>query len=253
MQSTRKTTILCIDDEETGLTVRKMMLESRGHVVLTAESGAKGLDLLRRYPVDAVILDYQMPLMNGDEVARSIRQCWPDLPVVMLSGYADTIPEDALQLVNAFLTKGGSPEELLKVIEHTLGDRNCGRITILNVDDNQQHRYALTRMLRSAGFDVLEARTGREALVMASNRPSLVVLDVNLPDMLGFDVCRQLKANPITRNIPVIHVSATYPTHSAQQESFESGARLFLEYPQDPLEIVEAVQVELRRAGQVAS
>ena len=252
VESTKKV-ILCIDDEETGLTIRKMMLESRGYVVFTAESGAKGLEVLAHSRVDAVVLDYRMPNMNGDEVARSIRTSWPDLPLVMLSGYTEDIPENALHLVDALLTKGGSPEQLFKVIEDTLGHRTCGRITIRNVDDNQQHRYAVTRVLQNAGFDVLEARTGREALAMASKCPSVVILDVNLPDMLGFEVCRELKANPITRHIPVIHVSATYPTHAAQQESIESGARVFLEQPQNLVQIVEVVQAELRRGGQIAS
>ena len=253
MQSTSKATILCIDDEQAGLAIRKMMLESRGYVVVTADSGAKGLELLARSQVDAVLLDYQMPSMNGAEVGRSIRERWPDLPLVMLSGYPEDIPEDALHLVDAFVTKVGSPENLFKVIEESLGNRNFGRITILNVDDNQAHRYALTRVLRKAGFEVLEAKTGREALAMAGTCPSLVILDVNLPDMQGFDVCRELKSNPSTRDIPVIHISATYPACSAYEESLESGAGRFMEHPQDVAEIVEVVQAELRRAGRLAS
>lgn len=249
MENPSKTRILCIDDDETGLVIRKMLLESRGYDVLTAESGAEGLDMLHQYEVDTVVLDYRMPSMDGAEVARTIRDRWPNLPVVMLSGYGDDVPNDALQLVNAFVTKGGAPEQLLRVIEQSLGHRDFGRITILNVDDNQEHRYAITRVLRKAGFEVLEASTGQEALMMACNRPSLIILDVNLPDMMGFDVCRQLKANPTTCDIPVIHLSATYPAHTAIEESIESGATRFLEHPRNLAEIVEAVQAELRHSG----
>jgi CheY-like chemotaxis protein len=249
--SESKPVVLCIDDDQTGLLIRKMMLESRGYQVLPANSGAEGLQVLASSRVDAVILDYLMPTMNGAEVARSIRQRWPDLPVVMLSGYPEDVPEDALHLVNAFVTKGGAPEQLLMIIEGALGGRDFGRITILNVDDNEEHRYAISRVLRKAGFTVMEARTGREALAMASIRPNLIILDINLPDMMGFDVCRELKSDPTTRDIPVIHMSATYPARDAGEESRESGAGVFIEHPRDLLEVVEVVQSELRRAGRI--
>jgi two-component system, NtrC family, sensor kinase len=80
-----------------------------------------------------------------------------------------------------------------------------------------------------------------------SSRPSLVILDINLPDMLRFDVCRRLKSNSLTRDIPVIHMSATYPSRAAGKESVNSGAVRFVEHPRDLLEIVEVVQQELRR------
>jgi CheY-like chemotaxis protein len=250
-KSKAQKTILCIDDDETGLLIRKMLLENRGFHVLTASSGPEGLKLLASSGVQAIVLDYLMPTMNGAEVARSIRQQWPDLPIVMLSGYPEDVPDDALHLVNAFVTKGGAPEQLLNIIEDALRGRDFGRITILNVDDNEQHRYAISRVLRKAGFTVLEARTGREALAMASSRPSLIILDVNLPDILGFDVCRELKADPTTRDIPVIHISATYPAQDVGEDSIQSGAGRFVEHPADLLELVEVVQSELRRAGRM--
>ena len=67
-------------------------------------------------------------------------------------------------------------------------------VTILNVDDNEVARYAISRTLRHAGFTVIEAATGREALqALATSRPALVLLDVYLPDCSGFEICRQIK------------------------------------------------------------
>lgn len=252
MTNNAQTRILCIDDDHAGLLIRKMMLEAEGYQVLTASSGQEGLDALKSAPVNAIILDYQMPTMNGAEVARTIRQQWPNLPIVMLSGFPDEVPDDAIRLVNAFVIKGGAPEQLLVVVQDTLAGRSFGRVTILNVDDNEQNRYAISRVLRKAGFNVLEARTGREALEVASARPSLIILDINLPDMLGFDVCRQLKSDPETRDIPVIHMSATYPAGTADSESVESGAGRFLQHPEDLLEVVEVVRDELRRSGRLS-
>ena len=242
-----KKTILCIDDDAAGLTLRKMMLESEGYEVFTAPSGADGLAILKSHKIDAIVLDYQMPAMNGAEVARMVRDIGQDVPIVLLSGYVEEVPTTALHLVDAFVTKGGSPGQLLQVVKSSLGGRMSARITILNVDDNDQNRYAISRVLKQAGFDVMEARTGREALDLASSRPSLVILDINLPDMLGFDVCRNLKSNSITSDIPVIHISATYPGRTVVEESAESGAVRFVEHPSDLMEVLEVVQQELRK------
>ena len=75
--------------------------------------------------------------------------------------------------------------------------------TILVVDDNEAERYYVARVLRKAGFEVTEAGTGQEALRLAGEVPDLVTLDVRLPDLSGFEVCRRLKADLVTRDIPV--------------------------------------------------
>lgn len=242
-----KKVVLCIDDDETGLALRKLMLEAEGYEVFTATSGDEGLALLRSLQAHMVILDYKMPGMNGAEVAQLIRSERTDLPIVLLSGYVDDVPAPALSLVNALVTKGGSPGELLRIVEKEMGGSSSGRVTILNVDDNDGQRYAISRVLKNAGFNVIEARTGREALDLAGFRPSLVILDINLPDMLGFDVCRELKTRPITRDIPVIHISATYPGLLACNESANSGATRFIEHPRDLVEVLEVVRLELQR------
>ena len=83
------------------------------------------------------------------------------------------------------------------MLESALKGHDLARITILNVDDTNEPRYAVTRLLRKTGFTVIEAKNGREALAKASSfRPSLIILDVNLPDMLGFDVARAFEAVP---------------------------------------------------------
>lgn len=242
-----KKVVLCIDDDESGLALRKLMLEGEGYEVFTATSGDEGLALLRSVETDLVILDYQMPGMNGADVARWIRKERPDLPIVLLSGYIDDVPATALHLVAALVTKGGAPGQLLEIIENHMRGRSSGRVTILNVDDNDGHRYAISRVLKKAGFNVIEAKNGKEALDLANFRPSLVILDINLPDMLGFDVCRELKTNSITRDIPVIHISATYPSRLARKESANSGATRFIEHPKDLVEVVDVVRLELQR------
>jgi CheY-like chemotaxis protein len=243
--SMKKSTILCIDDDDSGLLLRKLLLEAQGYEVLIAVTGRGGLALLEKQEVDAVVLDYAMPSMNGGEVAGVIRNKWPTLPIIMLSGYTEDVPNEIRTLVNAFVSKGDSTPELLNIIAQSMSGRDSARLTILNVDDNQGHRYAITRVLTDAGFDVIEASTGTEALNRALSRPSLIILDVNLPDMLGFDVCRKLKADPSTCDIPIIHISATYPSEAAREESIVSGAARFIPHPRNVYDVVRVVNQEL--------
>lgn len=106
------------------------------------------------------------------------------------------------------------------------------RQTILLVDDNQTHQYSLGKHLEESGFDVLQARTGSEALkVAAKHRPDAVLLDINLPDMTGFDVCEKLKEDPKTGSVPIIFHSATHDTQSARTQAMDLGAVSFLSYP----------------------
>lgn len=109
-------TLLCIDDEPNVLAVRKMLLETVGYRVFLAESGPQGLDVLTREHVHAVIVDYKMPEMTGSEVAARIRQTHPGMPIIMLSAFVDLTPEQ-LKDVDAYVTKGESPDVLLRTIE----------------------------------------------------------------------------------------------------------------------------------------
>src|SRR3954454_24116981 len=82
--------------------------------------------------------------------------------------------------------------------------------TILYVDDDEANRRAFTWIFEAAGFNVREAATGNEALRLSREKSDLVVLDVNLPDISGFEVCRRIKMHPGTSAIPVLHLSACY-------------------------------------------
>jgi hypothetical protein len=100
----------------------------------------------------------------------------------------------------------------------------------LVVDDNPAALYATARILRSAGYEVTEATTGNAALAAAKNA-DLVVLDVNLPDMDGFEVCRRLRATPETTHLPVLHLSATFTQNADFTLGLEAGADSYLTRP----------------------
>jgi signal transduction histidine kinase len=118
--------------------------------------------------------------------------------------------------------------------------------TILSVDDNDAIRYSFTRYLREGGYQVIEARTGKEALEMARREPALITLDINLPDMNGYEICRRLKGDPATRDIPVLHISASYVEATDRARGLEGGADAYLAEPVDRLELLATVKALLR-------
>lgn len=127
--------------------------------------------------------------------------------------------------------------------------------SLLVVDDAEASRYLLSSWLRRSGYRVFEASTGGEALsLLADQELDLVLLDVNLPDMTGFDVCAQVKTNPRTAFVPVIHVSATAIEPEDEARGLSGGADAYLIEPVDPQVLVATVEAVLRyyRARAVA-
>jgi serine phosphatase RsbU (regulator of sigma subunit)/CheY-like chemotaxis protein len=116
---------------------------------------------------------------------------------------------------------------------------------LLVVDDDEAKRYLLSTWLRRAGHQIVEATTGDEALAKVGEA-ELVVLDVNLPDMSGFEVCRQIKADPRTAAIPVVQVSATAVAVADRAHGLTQGADAYLIEPAEPEELVAVVRAALR-------
>lgn len=117
---------------------------------------------------------------------------------------------------------------------------------ILVVDDNPATLYSTCRVLRGAGFELIQATTGSEALERAMLGPDLIVLDVELPDIDGFAVCRRLREQSSTRRTPVIHLSATFVSDVSKVEGLEAGADGYLTHPVEPPVLVATVNAFLR-------
>ena len=126
--------------------------------------------------------------------------------------------------------------------------------TILVVDDRPASRYTLAHALKRAGYYVLEAGTGTEALELAAQVPSAILLDVKLPDILGYEVCRRLKANPRTSHIPVLQLSAAFLDNESRVYALESGADAYLTQPVEPNVLVATVKslVKIHEAESLA-
>lgn len=117
--SSNGSVVLCVDDEAVGLSVRKLILESKGYRVFTAADGPQALALFSAQPIDLVVLDYKMPGMNGDVVAERMKRQKPKVPILILSAYID-LPRETLALVDRYVTKGESPVVLLEAVAELL-------------------------------------------------------------------------------------------------------------------------------------
>jgi CheY-like chemotaxis protein len=112
--------ILCIDDEDLGLEIRKMVLEREGFSVLTAKDGVTGLSLFdTEQQIDAVVVDYAMPGMDGGQVAAILRKRKPDIPILMLSAYV-ALPEEVMRVVSVSATKGDGAFTLVEKLKELL-------------------------------------------------------------------------------------------------------------------------------------
>jgi len=113
-------TILCIDDDPRTLELEKNLLEMQGYAVLTASDGPAGVALARAHRVDAVVLDFKMPGMDGDRVMELLLKEQPDLPVVIRSGFPYEVPEWLKWFATAFLHKGDGPKVLLSAVQELI-------------------------------------------------------------------------------------------------------------------------------------
>jgi len=121
-------TVLCIDDEQTALQLRQTVLESAGYRVLTAKSGALGIQSFKSEPVHAVVLDYWMADMNGMQVAREIRKLNPSIPIIILSAYGELLDE-SLGIADLWIRKGEEdPQYLIARLDELLKNRSVSRV-----------------------------------------------------------------------------------------------------------------------------
>ena len=96
-------------------------------------------------------------------------------------------------------------------------------LTVLIIDDDEAKRHAIAKILRKAGYAIREGATGAEAIRLAAEKPDLVILDVKLPDVSGFEVCRRIKEDPATATIPVLHLSTTFVDLEDRIQGLEGG------------------------------
>ena len=206
-----RATVLVIDDERATHELLEHELGARGYRVVHAPGGVDGLRLAREIRPDAITLDVIMPEMDGWAVLRTLKAdpSLRDIPVILVTILGEREMGYALGAAD-YLTKPVDAEALARALSRY--GEGCDRPEVLVVDDDPTARDVLRRLLVRAGWQVAEAANGREGLAfLERSRPTLVLLDLMMPDMDGFEVLEAMRREEAWRDIPVVVVTAQGP------------------------------------------
>jgi CheY-like chemotaxis protein len=203
----RSDTVLVIEDDPASRDVLAQFLAKKGFRVQTAAGGPEGLALARKLRPMAITLDVIMPGVDGWAVLAALKADpdLADIPVVMLTIVDDRGKGFRLGAAD-YLVKPVDPDRLTAVLRRHPGDPAARRILV--VDDDPDLRRRLRGLLEKDGWAVTEAADGREALDRLADRPSLVLLDLLMPGMDGFEFLAEFRRRAEFRSVPVIVLTA---------------------------------------------
>jgi signal transduction histidine kinase/CheY-like chemotaxis protein len=202
-----ESTVLVIDDDPNALELLGRTLQRADMRVVTASDGEEALRLARSLHPAAITLDVMMPGVDGWQVLRELKADpeTRDIPVVMVTMTEDRELGYALGATE-FLTKPIQRDHLVRLIERLSSDPEAG---VLVVDDDPEVRAMVRRSLEKEGWRVDEAENGRVALERVAERaPSLILLDLMMPVMDGFEFVLEMRRVEATRSIPIVVVTA---------------------------------------------
>jgi CheY-like chemotaxis protein len=241
--------------------------------IVTAGTGSEALRVLRRDPCDCVVLDLRLPDMSGFEVLEEVRgdAGLSDVPVVVFTGRELSAEEDAElhTMARSIVVKGvESPERLLdetalflhrivtdlppdkqRMLERlTSSDEDLVGRTVLLIDDDARNIFALSSVLERRGMRVLTATTGSEAIALAETTPDLaiVLMDIMMPEMDGYQTIRVIRQKPDFRRLPIIALTAK-AMKGDREKCMEAGASDYLAKPVNTEQLLSALRMWLHR------
>lgn len=244
--------VLVVDDEPDIREIIRFYLEEAEYQVIEAARGEQALVLARERQPDLITLDIMMPGMDGLETAKQLKEnpLTREIPVMILSIVADK--SRCVQGIAGFLTKPFERDELLGTVQSILAKtaptpppqtRPRGPQRILVVDDDPDTVSVIRYWLEEAGYRCDASFDGLQALDAARNDPpDLVLTDIKMPGMDGFEVIRRLKARPETSGIPIVVLTAVAITQADHDMSLQLGAARFLTKPFEPPELIAEIR-----------
>ncbi len=269
----RRKRLLVVEDNTSEQTAIRELLSCDDVEITCAGSGREALQILTESPHDCVVLDLTLPDMSGFDVLEALRSNaeLADLPVVVFTGRELTPSEDAqlTSLARSVVVKDvQSPERLLdetalflhRVVADLPPDRQrmLGRLhdtddalvgrKVLVVDDDIRNIFALSSVLERRGMAVLTAGTGREAITIIESTPDLaiVLMDIMLPEMDGYETMQAIRQNPALRRLPIIALTAK-AMKGDREKCLEAGASEYLAKPVNTEQLLSALRTWLHR------
>ncbi len=251
-------TLLIVEDNESSLKLFLAVLAGTRFRVLTATDAERGLQLVREERPDLVLMDVALPGMDGLSATRIIKgdPTLASIPVVALTAHAmDGDAERALDAgCSGYLTKPVDTRTFADQIRGFIEESRAGaspvvadhRGRVLVVDDEPLNVKLFKAKLATERYEVQVASSGAEALrLVAEQAPDLILLDIMMPGMDGYEVTRRLKADPATCHVPVILVTALTGTEE-KNRGLEAGADEFLNKPVNTYELLARVKSMIR-------
>ncbi|HXF16159.1 MAG TPA: response regulator, partial [Burkholderiales bacterium] len=260
------------DDPAEQLSIREL-LGYRDIQVSVAASGQEALNAINSEPFDCMVLDLRLPDMSGFDVLERLRDtpALNDLPVVVFTGKDLSSEEDARlhTLARSVVVKGvESPERLLdetalflhrvvsdlpaekqKMLDrlHRSDDALIGK-KVLVVDDDVRNIFALSSVLERRGMVVMTAGTGREAIATLESTPgiAIVLMDIMMPEMDGYETMQVMRQNPDFRRLPIIALTAK-AMKGDREKCLEAGASEYLAKPVNTEQLLSALRMWLHR------
>lgn len=200
--------ILIIDDDPVVTLMLRSNLEKSGYSVVSAGDGQEGLSMFTSEKPDLIVLDILMPKMDGYTFVQEFKKIGSlqATPIIILTSVESMQDIFAIEGINDYIVKPFQVEGLLRKIEKHL---STPRKRVLVVDDAEEVTGLIEGILADRGYSVRTANNGIDGLTMAKkDSPDLIILDVMMPKLDGYRVCRMLKFDQRYKNIPVVMLSA---------------------------------------------
>ena len=269
----RRKRLLVIEDNAAEQLSITALLEHDDIEIVTAGTGAEGLDLLNEQRFDCVVLDLRLPDMSGFEVLEALRSddSLSEIPVIVFTGRELSAEEDVQlhTMARSIVVKGVElPERLLdetslflhRVVTQLPADKQqmierlhrsdedlLGKVALL-VDDDARNIFALSSMLERRGMRVLTAANGSEAIRLVNSTPdvAIVLMDIMMPDMDGYQTIAAIRGDPSFRRLPIIALTAK-AMKGDREKSLEAGASEYMAKPVNTEQLLSAMRSWLHR------
>ncbi|MDP3717727.1 MAG: response regulator [Acidobacteriota bacterium] len=233
--------VLVVDDDDDFRVLLRAQLHNAGYQVFDARDAASAMHIARTMRPDAITVDLLMPGLDGWDFIERLRseEALARIPVIVVSGVPEATDSRRRPEGVAVVTKGEGLDRLLREISQALGSRKGAAVLVAEDDDDL--RGVLTASLTRNGHRVLQARDGAEALAAIEREPvDLLVLDLVMPNIDGYEVLARLKSNPKDARIPVVVVSGA-DRSSSELRSLRLGANVYLTKPIEAAALTEEV------------
>lgn len=232
--------ILVIDDSKSIRCLVQNLLNSVGHTVSVASDGNEAADFAAGSGFDLIVSDIIMPKMDGLDLARHLRSTneYKKTPIIFLTTESsEELRAKGKEISSTtWIKKPFSPVSLLKVINILLK-----KLNVLAVDDSKSIRCMVSNILTGAGHTVTVAADGREAIGLAAGSGfDLIITDVNMPEMDGLDLARQLRNSAEYSSTPIIFLT-TEATEDYMAKGKEIGTTTWITKPFSPVNLLDAV------------